>query len=83
MYAFIYVNTVDDSCYSICSNFYPFLLVIMQERRIAKDISQSHHDYQQDNHVFVKIGDKQSDDGTSDTTEGDGDRKYHQPTRWR
>ncbi|XP_015899668.2 probable serine/threonine-protein kinase At1g01540 [Ziziphus jujuba] len=58
-------------------------LLIRDERRIAKDISQSHHDYQQDNHVFVKIGDKQSDDGTSDTTEGDGDRKYPQPTRWR
>lgn len=55
----------------------------MQERRIAKDTSQSHRGYQQGNHVFVKIGDKQSDEGTSDTTEGDSDSKQHHPTRWR
>ncbi|KAF3441564.1 hypothetical protein FNV43_RR15478 [Rhamnella rubrinervis] len=58
-------------------------LLFRDDRRIVKDTSQSQPDYQQDNCVVVTISDKQSDEGTSDTTEGDSGRKLHQPTRWR
>ena len=56
----------------------------LQERRTGKDNSQSNRDYQQENHVDTKIGDKQLGGETSDTTsKGDSERIHYQPTRWR
>lgn len=55
----------------------------MQERRTGRDTSRSDPDYQQDDHVVVKIADKHLNEGTSDTSEGDTGRNHHQPTRWR
>lgn len=70
-------------CYQICSGFIQSLVLILQDRRIAKDTSQWQRDYRPDDHVVTMISDKQSAEGTSDTAEGDSGRKHHQPTRWR
>ncbi|PON97324.1 Serine/threonine protein kinase [Trema orientale] len=58
-------------------------LLFRDDRRTGKDNSQSNRDYQQENRVGAKIGDKQLGGETSDTSEGDSGRIHHQPTRWR
>ncbi|PON68050.1 Serine/threonine protein kinase [Parasponia andersonii] len=59
-------------------------LLFRDDRRTGKDNFQSNHDYQQENRVGPKIGDKQLGGETSDAkSEGDSGRIHHQPTRWR
>ncbi|PQM37034.1 hypothetical protein Pyn_03133 [Prunus yedoensis var. nudiflora] len=58
-------------------------LLVRDERRTGRDTSRLDPDYQQDDHVVVKIADKHLNEGTSDTSEGDTGRNHHQPTRWR
>lgn len=60
-----------------------FIFYYMQERQTGRDTSRSDPDYQQDDHVVVKIADKHLNEGTSDTSEGDTGRNQRQPTRWR
>lgn len=55
----------------------------MQERRVGRDSSRSHPDYQPENHAASNIGDRQSGEGTSDTSAGDNSRKYHEAASWR
>ncbi|KAJ6872891.1 hypothetical protein NC651_031890 [Populus alba x Populus x berolinensis] len=58
-------------------------LLFRDERRVGREPSHSQHDYEQENHAAMKFIDKQSGEGTSDTSEGESGRKHHQPTRWR
>lgn len=60
-------------------------LLFRDERRPGRDTSHSDPDYRRENHVGMKIGDKDKhlNDGTSDTSEVDSGRNHNQPTRWR
>lgn len=58
-------------------------LLFREERKSGTDSSRSHRDYQPENHAISKLGHRQLGEGTSDTSDGDSDRKHHQQTRWR
>ncbi|KAL2469027.1 putative serine/threonine-protein kinase [Forsythia ovata] len=54
-------------------------LTSRDERRVVRESSSSH---QEDKHAVPKLVDKQSGEGTSDTSEGDSGRNHNFPTRW-
>ncbi|KAK6239799.1 hypothetical protein QUC31_005268 [Theobroma cacao] len=59
-------------------------LLFRDERRVAREVSNSHSDDQQTNRNATKLGDRRFDGASaSDTSEGDTGRNHHQPTRWR
>ena len=71
------------SCYFLCGPSINLYLVL-QERRIAREPSNSHSDDQQTNRNASKLGDRRFDGASaSDTSEGDSGGNHHQPTRWR
>ncbi|MBA0548788.1 hypothetical protein Golob_019865 [Gossypium lobatum] len=59
-------------------------LLFRDERRIAREQSNSHSDDHRTNRNSTKVGERRFDGASaSDTSEGDSGRNYHQPTRWR
>ncbi|MBA0605168.1 hypothetical protein Godav_017772, partial [Gossypium davidsonii] len=59
-------------------------LLFRDERRIAREQSNSRSDDHQMNRNSTKVGERRFDGASaSDTSEGDSGRNYHQPTRWR
>ncbi|WRX09085.1 hypothetical protein QQP08_001572 [Theobroma cacao] len=56
-------------------------VVHRDERRVAREASNSHSDDQQTNRNATKLGDRRFDGASaSDTSEGDTGRNHHQPT---
>ena len=59
-------------------------LLFRDERRIGRESSHSHHDYQQENHANRKIDNKQLDEGACDSSEcADSGRSQYPQTKWR
>ncbi|KHG20856.1 hypothetical protein F383_28408 [Gossypium arboreum] len=59
-------------------------LLFRDERRIAREQSNSRSDDHRTNRNSAKVGERRFDGASaSDTSEGDSGRNYHQPTRWR
>ncbi|PPS11029.1 hypothetical protein GOBAR_AA09615 [Gossypium barbadense] len=59
-------------------------LLFHDERRIAREQSNSRSDDHRTNRNSAKVGERRFDGASaSDTSEGDSGRNYHQPTRWR
>nr|KJB09716.1 hypothetical protein B456_001G158500 [Gossypium raimondii] len=59
-------------------------LLFRDERRIAREQSNSRSDDHLMNRNSTKVGERRFDGASaSDTSEGDSGRNYHQPSRWR